>query len=171
MANTFVKISSITVGAGGASSVSFSSIPDTYTDLFIKASVRTNRPNPNDALSIKLNGSTTGYASKSLTYDNGGIASYNNLFNAGYVINTDGDSLTANIFSNQEVYIPNYTSSNNKCISSNTATENNGQDARVEIMTNFWSNSSAVTSITLDSYTGNTLLQHSTFTLYGIKNS
>lgn len=169
MANTFVKIASTTVGSGGASTVTFSSIPGTYTDLVIKASVRTNRPNPNDALSIKLNASTSNYSSRSITYDNGGITSYANLFGVGYVINTEGNIFTANIFSNQEVYIPNYAGSANKSFSSDTAVENNAQDARVEIMASLWADTTAVTSITIDSYTSNTILQYSTFTLYGIK--
>ena len=40
MANTFQLISSTTVGAGGASSIDFTSIPSTYTDLVIKWSGR-----------------------------------------------------------------------------------------------------------------------------------
>jgi hypothetical protein len=171
MANTYIKIASNTVGSGGVSSVTFSSIPQTYTDLVIKASVRTSRGFTNDALSIKLNNNTSSYSSIDITYDNGGIASYTNLFGVGYTINTEGDSNTANIFSNQEIYIPNYTSANNKSFSSESVIENNGTDARVEMMASLWANTSAVTSITIDVYTGNTLLQYSTFTLYGIKNS
>jgi hypothetical protein len=171
MATTFTKIDSVTVGAGGAASVTFSAIPQTYTDLVIKASVRTSRAFTNDALSIKLNNNTTGYSSKDATYDNGGAVSYTDLFGVGYAINTEGNSNTANTFSNQEVYIPNYAGSNNKSFSSESVVENNGTDARVEMMASLWANTSAVTSITIDVYTGNTLLQYSTFTLYGIKNS
>ena len=36
MANTYVLISSSTVGSGGAASIDFSSIPATYTDLVLK---------------------------------------------------------------------------------------------------------------------------------------
>ena len=37
---TFTKIASATVGSGGASSIEFTSIPSTYTDLVIKLSMR-----------------------------------------------------------------------------------------------------------------------------------
>jgi hypothetical protein len=40
MADTYTLISSVTVGAGGASSIDFTSIPATYTDLLIKVSAR-----------------------------------------------------------------------------------------------------------------------------------
>jgi hypothetical protein len=169
MANTFIKIASVTVGSGGAASMDFTSIPQTYTDLVLKASIRTNRGFTNDGLAVKLNNSTTGYSSKNATYDNGGAASYTDLFGVGYALNTEGNSTTSNTFSNQEVYIPNYAGSTNKSFSSESVVENNGTDARVEIMASLWSNTSAVTSIILASYTGNTLLQYSTATLYGIK--
>ena len=40
MANTFEQITTVTVGSGGASSIDFTSIPQTYTDLVIKTSAR-----------------------------------------------------------------------------------------------------------------------------------
>lgn len=168
---TFIKIASVTVGSGGASSIDFTSIPQTYTDLCLKVSIRTNRGFLSDALAVKLNNSTSSYSSRDLTYDNGSVATYTDLFGAGYNLNTQGNGGTSSTFSNQEIYIPNYTGSNYKNFSSQSMVENNGSDARVEMMANVWSNTSAVTSIILASYTSNTILQHSTATLYGIKNS
>lgn len=171
MPNTFIKIASVTVGSGGASSIDFTDIPQTYTDLVLKVSVRTNRGFLSDALAVKLNNSTTGYVSRDITYDNGSVASYADLFGAGYNLNTQGNGGTSNTFSNQEIYIPNYTGSTNKSFLSESVVENNATDARVEMMSNLWSNTSTVTSIILASYTSNTILQYSTATLYGIKNS
>jgi hypothetical protein len=170
MTANYVLLEKITVGAAGASSVTFSGIPQTgYTDLVVKASARTSvAASTNDALSIKLNNNTSSYSSIDLTYDGGSAASYTNLFGVGYTINTEGNSNTANTFSNQEIYIPNYTGSTNKSFSSESVVENNGTDARVEMMASLWANTSAVTSITIDVYTGNTLLQNSTFYLYGV---
>ena len=48
MANTFKKIQTVTVGSGGAASIDFTSIPQTYTDLKIVLSARTNRANATD---------------------------------------------------------------------------------------------------------------------------
>lgn len=171
MATTFNKIASVTVGSGGTSSIDFTSIPQIYKDLVLRVSVRTNRGFLTDALAVKLNNSTTGYSSRNATYDNGSPASYTDLFGAGYNLNTQGNGGTSSTFSNQEIYIPNYTGSTSKSFSSASVVENNGTDARVEMMANSWSNTSAVTSIILASYTGNTILQYSTATLYGIKNN
>ncbi|CAB4173630.1 hypothetical protein UFOVP973_1, partial [uncultured Caudovirales phage] len=40
MANTYVLLNSNTVGVGGTASVTFSSIPQTYTDLMVRISAR-----------------------------------------------------------------------------------------------------------------------------------
>ena len=74
MAANMVLLEKITVGAAGASSVTFSGIPQTgYTDLVIKASSRTDRASTNDYFSMRFNGSTSGYTDKSL-YGDGGAA-------------------------------------------------------------------------------------------------
>ena len=43
MANTYVKIATVTVGSGGAANMTFSSIVGTYTDLAIKISARSDK--------------------------------------------------------------------------------------------------------------------------------
>jgi len=40
---TYQKIATVTVGAGGASNITFSSIPQTYTDIKVVVSARTDR--------------------------------------------------------------------------------------------------------------------------------
>ena len=40
MATTFTKIASVSVGSGGAATMSFTSIPSTYTDIVVKLSAR-----------------------------------------------------------------------------------------------------------------------------------
>jgi len=57
MANTYTLLETITVGAAGAASVTFNSIPQTgYTDLVIKASPRSDRANVKDTIDLKFNG-------------------------------------------------------------------------------------------------------------------
>ena len=41
MAKVFKALSTVTVGAGGAASIDFTSIPSTYTDLQILCSLKT----------------------------------------------------------------------------------------------------------------------------------
>jgi hypothetical protein len=170
MATTFIKIASVTVGAGGASSIDFTSIPSTYTDLCVKLSARTNRASfPEDYAKIEFNGLTTNLSSRILY----GFGSSSGSTNDGSMVYgaVNGGSSTASTFGNAEYYIPNYAGSNYKSISVDSVTENNGTTAVVYVVAGLWSSTSAITSIKLLSYYSASFQQYTTATLYGIKNS
>ena len=76
---------------------------------------------------------------------------------------------TANIFSNAELYIPSYTVSQNKPLSSFQVTENDAT-AVMQVNANLWSSTSTISSVTLTTNAGN-FIANSSFYLYGIKNS
>lgn len=171
MANpTMTLIASNTVGSGGVSSVTFSSIPQTYTDLIIKMSARDDISGQvNDNITVSFNGSSANGTTKEL-YGTGSAAGSGSLPNvkSNYIT---GASATTNTFSNNEIYIPNYTSSNYKSISSDGAAESNVTGAFMAMEAGLWSQISAITSISLSSGNNANFVQYSTFYLYGIKNS
>ena len=167
MATTYVLIASNTVGSGGAASVTFSSIPQTYTDLLVKFSGKDNSSSTGgNIIYLTFNGTGTTYTDK-LLFGNGSSASSGSY--AGMVGEVNTSATTANTFSNAEIYIPNYTSSNQKSFSTDGVTENNATLAYATLDAGLWNGTGAITSITLNS--GSTLQQYSTFYLYGIKNS
>jgi hypothetical protein len=169
MANTYTLIASNTVGSGGVSSVTFSSIAATYTDLVVKGSIR------NDTYKetvISFNGSSANYTLRTLIGNGASTVSYSQ---AAYGYNQTGNmplsgTDTTNTFGNWEMYLPNYTSANYKSASFDTVSENNGTTAYAMLTAGLWSSTSAITSITIAPYSGN-FVQYSTFYLYGIKNS
>jgi hypothetical protein len=65
------------------------------------------------------------------------------------------------------MYIPNYASSNYKSFSIDSVTENNGTVAYQIMHAGVWSNTAAITSLTITAAGGN-LAQYSTATLYGV---
>jgi hypothetical protein len=168
MPNNYVLLEKITVGAAGAASVTFANIPQTgYTDLVIKCSMRTNGTSfsgaPWQNLSVALN-SNTGNAYRQLFGTGSGTGS--DQQNAGLWA-TSG-AATTNTFSNNEIYIPNYTSSAVKTISIDNVTENNGTDFAAVLWAASYSGVTAsVTTVTLTPLSGS-LLQFSTFYLYGV---
>lgn len=172
MANpTLFPIATTTVGAGGASSVTFSSIPQVYTDLLIKASARTDAT-PGVAvnnITAQFNGVTSSsYSEKGL--GGNGSSAYSQSYSRTVVGVglANSSSSTSNTFGNTDIYIPNYTSSNYKSTSADGVTENNATASWVEMDAGLFSNTSPISSITLTS--GGNFLQYSTFTLYGIRN-
>jgi hypothetical protein len=174
MANTYRLISSVTVGAGGAATMDFTSIPQTYTDLKIVISARNTSTSGNESqilLNVNANGSNGSWR---LLYGNG-----SGVFagaNSGYLqpAHAPSANTTANTFGNSEIYFPNYTSSTNyKSFSSDFVTENNAGTAGATIMgiyANLWSSNSAITQLTLTSNASD-FVQYSTAYLYGISNA
>lgn len=167
MATTYTLISSNTVGSTPAASFTFSSIPSTYTDLKVVVSARVNYGDIGMNLLVQLNSSTTGYTSRQIFATGSNRFSYIGVNDAQYV-NDSGS--TANTFCNTEIYIPNYTSANFKSSSADSAVENNATTAYLSLTANLLSNTAAVSSINFAA-AGGSFVQHSTFYLYGIKNS
>ena len=162
---TYVAIATVTVGSGGTSSIDFTSIPGTYTDLLVKASVRSNQANIANSLGINFNGSSANFTSRFIEGSGSTVSS----FTSNQIIgNANGTSSTSNTFSSVEVYIPNYAGSNNKSFSADGVTENYASTAYATLGAGLWSQTAAITSVAI--VMGN-LVQYSTATLYGIKNS
>lgn len=172
MALTYTAIATVTVGSGGAADITFSSISADYTDLILKYSLRGSDAANYINNRISFNGSTSGYTSKLLYGDGSSAASANNsVTNAiDFSAYSVGTSATASTFSNGEAYIPNYAGSNNKSVSIDHITENNATAAIAAMTAGLWSNSAAITSVKITPGSG-TFAQHSTATLYGIKNT
>jgi hypothetical protein len=172
MANTYQLIEAITLGASGASTVTFSSIPGTYTDLKLVYSARATNTNIISVDYILVNGSSSGISNRFL-YAYGTSPGSSIQANGIGVINESG--ATANTFSNNEIYIPNYASSNAKSMSSDNSNENNGTDGGNYMFAVLSTSTSAITSITIQPEIAgidpNTIVEYSTFYLYGINNS
>jgi hypothetical protein len=166
MATTFVKIQTVTVGSGGAASIDFTSIPQTFTDLKIVLSAR-NTANDN-AVAASFNSSTSNFTNRILFGNGSSAASNTPNNNTICYINFSTD--TALVFANSEIYIPNYTSANHKSFSSDSAQENNATTSYQILLAGLWSDTAAITSIALDPASGD-FAQYSTATLYGIKSS
>jgi hypothetical protein len=172
MANeTYTLIQKTTVGSGGAASIEFTSIPQTFTDLIVKLSTRGSYAGGGAANNhLTFNSSVTNYSDRYLSGDGAtassatqGTGTATRIF-AGFIEN---DSWTADTFGNFECYIPNYTSANFKSVSIDTVTEYNATGARMNLIAALLSNTAAITSITFTPETGN-FMEYSTATLYGV---
>jgi hypothetical protein len=165
MAN-MTLIETKTAGAGGVSSFDFTSIPQTYTDLCIVTSLRCTNTSSN-AIYITFNGSGSSYSQIYVV----GTGSVTASGVGGAIIQRMVDSnATANTFSNSSTYIPNYTSSNYKSVSTDSVAENNGASALMNINAELWSNTAAINQLTITPASGGDIAQYSTASLYGISN-
>ena len=167
MANTYTLIAS---GVGGSPSVTFSSIPSTYTDLVVLTSTRVGSANA--GMFMKFNGSSSNYSAKRLIADT--ATSSDSGGSTNIFILADGNWATANTFNSASIYIPDYTSANYKSINIDCVAENNSTSGGLYFLGLFaglWSDTSAITSIAFTPEGGGDFDSNSNFYLYGIKKS
>jgi hypothetical protein len=168
MGANYVLLGEVTLAASAAS-VTLANIPQTgYTDLKIVTSLRdTNTGVANDNL-ISFNGSTASFTGKRL-YGDGNSASSDSA--SRFAGSSTSSGATTSTFANTEIYIPNYTGSTNKSYSVDSVTENNatgGNSAYALLYAGLWSNTAAITSISIAAPSGYNFIAGSTVFLYGI---
>lgn len=173
MAVTYTLISSTTL-SGSQATITFSNIPSTYTDLVLKTSARsTDSTVFNGAVYVRFNGLSTSIYSFTLLRGNGASATSPRASNTTYnAINNDVDTAgnTANTFTNDELYIPNYTNSAQKPLNGIGVSEDNGTTAYIDSLANLVNLTSAITQIDIYPINGS-WASGSSFYLYGIKNA
>ena len=162
MAVTYEKIATTTLGSG-TTSVTFSSIPGTYTDLVLVSSGKMSSGAAD--VYLKFNGSGSNY-SYTVLWANSSTYGSNRGTNEGQ-LNQDyfgvptanyGNITITNVmnYANTSVYKTTLSRANN-------ADNNQGVDAIVGL----WRDTSAITSIEFK--TGTNMAAGFTFTIYGIK--
>jgi len=168
MAENYILLERVELNASAAS-ISFANIPQTgYTDLKIVHSSKTlsGDSNANDPINLSFNGSSANFSARLLAGTGSAAASGTNSYYGGLANSSIANA--TNTFSNSEIYIPNYTSSNNKSFSVDGVTEAN-QTAAISLMAaGLWSQTAAITSITLTPAVNPNFVVGSTFSLYGI---
>lgn len=168
MANTLNLIATKTVGSGGAATIIFSAIPQTFTDLILFASTRTT--DSNQTQSLYYNGDLTAgnynRGQYGLEYGSGSAYSYN-IADAGGNGMATPTGYTALVFASSKFYIPNYSlSGQTKTNFVYGQTENQAQANYGSFSANRWTGTAAINEIRLQS-SGN-FVQYSTASLYGI---
>lgn len=167
-------IQTVTVGSGGAASIAFTSIPQTYTDLQLLVSARSNRTTadaPDDDILARFNSSTSNYSVRALRGDGSAAASVTGSPNTALSRMTMPSSSvisTANVFGSLSMYIPNYTSANQKSVSIDVVMEANFTFSYMFLIAGLWADTSAITNIGLTPASGPLFVQYSSASLYGI---
>jgi|688.fasta_scaffold669914_1 hypothetical protein len=170
---TYTLISS-NVLASSAVSVTFSAIPSTYTDLEIRISARSNDAQTYGRITMRFNGSEVANYSRTRLFGYSTTATSSRDADDNGITQdfVNGNSATANTFGSMQIYIPSYTSSNYKPVSSFGVSESNATTEIYRAVTaGLWRDTSAITSILLRDNSGANWLSGSSFYLYGISNA
>jgi hypothetical protein len=153
--------------------VTFSSIPATYTDLIIRFTGRSDTSGSRDTF-IALNSDSGSNYSANYMYQEGASVSaglYSNQTNLLINDSLPGTNFNSNLFGFTEVYIPNYLESQNKQINAVYTNANyaSAVTGRYTIHAHQYRSTTAISTIALTGQ--NNFVAGSTFYLYGVKNS
>jgi hypothetical protein len=174
-AGDFESIATVTVGSGGSSSVTFSSIPNTYSHLQIRSMARTNRSGSStDSGWTRLNSdtNTANYTYHELT----GTGSSATAYGSGApeymsIVMLTGATATASVFGVAITDFLDYANTNKyKTVRNLGGCDINGS-GNIVLNSSVWMNTNAITSIEIVPRTGTQFVQYSHFALYGIKSA
>ena len=161
---SYESIATVTVGAGGSSSISFTSIPSTFKHLQVRA-ISKNSSSTNTNAVLSLNGNAIGY--RHYIYGDGTTAGAGAAANGEGVISAT--SASSNVFGAFVMDILEYTNTNiNKTVRVLQGVDENGSGVLAFNSFLYSTNTNAITSLTLTS-SGTNFVQYSSFALYGIK--
>jgi len=172
LTGNYDSIQTVSVGSGGQSTITFSSIPTTYKHLQIRSIARGANADTQTTLTIRLNS------------DSGSNYSYHRLIGIGssasasggssvtysyFYFGSSGTTAGTNVFGVSIIDLLDYTNtSKNKTLRFLGGTDANGAGG-VSLCSGAWYNTAAVSTITLTADGGGNFDQYSHFALYGIK--
>jgi hypothetical protein len=156
------------VGAGGAASIDFTSIPSTYTDLCLLFSLRDNFASVSVNAGLKINTNTSNISGR-VIFGTGSAANSTTITNSiAYTVGTSG---TANTFASSQLYIPNYAGSTQKSFSAESVAESNTTTVYMQMVAGLWADTSVINSLILYPLNGTLFTQYSSAYLYGVSNA
>jgi hypothetical protein len=164
----YESIATVTVGSTPATEIVFSSIPQTYTHLQIRALVRNNRAAQTSNTYFRFNGDTGNNYAFHAMLGNGSTTSSYGGSSANVQLSTDpSGNFTASCFAGQIYDFLDYRNTNkNKTTRILLGFDGNGS-GEAHLASDLWNNTSAISSIRFFPNSGE-YVQYTTFALYGI---
>jgi hypothetical protein len=164
-------IASVLVGAGGSNSIVFNDIPQTYKHLQLRFIGRSTRSSVGEDTVMRFNSDAGDSYSWHYLFADGA-----NAYSAGAANQTSiiiptvaAANATSGIYGASIVDILDYTNTNKfKTARSLGGNERNGS-GDINLESGMWRNTQSVVSITVLTTLSNSFVQHSRFSLYGIK--
>jgi hypothetical protein len=166
----YESIATTTVGSGGTTTITFSSIPSSYQHLQLRILQRGTGAGTNYTNKLQFNGDTTSANYREHYLYGDGSSAVSGTVQQWYIaqgaIPAAGDS--SSIFGTAVVDILDYTNTNkNKVVRGLSGFDANGS-GEFQFDSLLWMNTGAINQITMEVFTTN-FAQHSQVALYGIK--
>jgi len=174
--NSYESIATTTVGSGGTATITFSSIPATYTHLQLRIFASTDRATyALDNVFVTFNGDSAGnYSIHDLQGDGASASASATANNTNVRSGILPSSAAPNVFGVSIFDVLDYKNTNKyKTVRSLSGFDLNGTvsglGGYVQLNSGNWRSTNAITTITLNRQSGSNFIQYSHFALYGIK--
>jgi len=173
----FESIATTTVGSGGTSTITFSSIPATFTHLQIRISSQTNRGTyGTDYALMRLNSDSAGNYSRHFVGGDGSTTLAGGTVNGTFIAGPATGTNTGSTFGGAIIDILDYANTNKyKTIRILNGNDLNGTvggyGGEIYLLSGNWRDTSAVSSISFVPNSGTLFNQYSHFALYGIRSA
>ena len=170
--NSYESIATTTVGSGGSASITFSSIPATYTHLQIRCLMQETQAGTDwDNFNAVFNSDTGANYTRHFVEGNGAAVTAFGAANrsAAFVGMVSRSGAGASVFGVNIIDILDYANTNKyKTVRTLAGFDYNGGGS-TGLFSSAWLSTSAISSIVLTADSGSNFSQYSSFALYGIK--
>ena len=164
---SYESIATVTVGSGGQSTISFSSIPATYKHLQVRWIARSANSSGGDTLLMSIN---SGSADRTHALIGNGSATGSEAYTLSYFGNMSAGTSPANAFGAGVADILDYTDTNkNRVGRSLSGHDNNGSGGEIFMHSWLKASTTAISSITFTIASSANFDQYSNFALYGVR--
>jgi hypothetical protein len=172
---SYESIQTVSVGSGGTASITFSSIPSTYTHLQVRGILQSARPTfSRDEYKIRINSDTgNNYAWHNIYGSGTGTASAGNEVSVSYILGQDVVGSNGWWGTTVVDFLEYKNTNKSKTVRLLAGLDTNGAgvsgvNGAITFGSGLWQNTNAITSITFTATNGN-WNQYSQLALYGIK--
>jgi len=165
---SFESIATVTLSSSAAS-ISFSSIPSTYTHLQLRGISKAASSGSPFAYQIRFNGDSAANYTYHRLIGNGSAASAVGTTGASQISCFYEPTNEANVFAGGVIDILDYTNTNKNTVVKTLGGYDANGSGYATFFSGVWLNTAAITSITLITESATNTAQYSSFALYGIK--
>jgi hypothetical protein len=164
-------LNSVTLSSS-ASSVTFTGIPQNYTHLQIRCLIRSATAATTDSTKFNFNGDTGSNYMRHALYGDGasaGAAASATSTTFASLGDSTAASATASVFGTYVLDILDYANTNKYKTTRAVAGYDLNGSGNIDLRSNLWMSTSAITSITFVTTSSSNFAQYSSFALYGVK--
>ena len=170
--SSYESIATVTVGSGGSATVSFTSIPSTYTHLQIRYLAANEASGPSDEpVYMRFNSDTTNSNYRNHRTGAEGSSVSSGSFQLPISSGTNGNGNADTYYSAGVIDILDYANTNKYTTVKSLSGWDSNSTGYIWVMSELWMNTAAITTIDFTTFTGSDYRQYSQFALYGIKGS